>query len=94
MIDLSWAREPVRLKAVIQSVITLLAVVGVALTSTQQDAIQNFAATAVVLITAFGLFDAKVLRNKVTPSDAPTVTEGTTVTVTTPPGEPDRVIVA
>jgi len=79
MIDLSWLREPVRRTAVIRAAVTLLAVVGVSLTTSQQDAIQNFAATAVVLITAFGLFDEKVLRSAVTPVGDPVLPIGTPV---------------
>jgi len=81
MIDLSWLNEPVRRAAVIKAAITILAVAGVSLTTTQQDAIQNFAAAGAFLIAAFGVFDFKVLRNKVTPVADPALPVNTVVNI-------------
>lgn len=69
MPDLSWLNEPVRRAAVVKAVITILSLVGVAVTSSQEDSINNFLAAGVLLITAFGLFDWTKLRNRVIPDN-------------------------
>ncbi len=82
MPDLSWLTEPVRLAATIKAVITLLTIAGIALNTSQQDAIQNFATAGVALASIFGVFDWIKLRNQVTPAQNPVVEAGTPVVVT------------
>lgn len=69
MPDLSWLNEPVRRAAVVKAVITLLSIVGVAITTSQEDAINNFIAAAVILISVFGIFDWTKLRGRVKPDN-------------------------
>lgn len=69
MPDLSWLNEPVRRTAFIKSVITIITMLGVAVSTDQETAVQNFVAAAVVLTTVFGLFDWTKLRGRVTPDN-------------------------
>lgn len=65
--DLSWLNEPVRRTAFVKSVITIVTTLGIAVTTQQETAIQDFLGAAVVLTSVFGIFDWFKLRNRVSP---------------------------
>jgi hypothetical protein len=75
---------PVRAQAIVQAFVAWLTAFGLSWTVEQVAA--TLALSAVVL--------AFFTETAVTPTASPTIQEGTLVTVTTPEGQPDRVVTA
>lgn len=82
-----WQRileEPVFAQALIVAAIAMGTAFGLGWTGAQVGAVTAFSAAVLGFLT----------RKSVTPLAAPVIAEGTTVTVTTPAGVPDRVVTA
>lgn len=77
-------KHPVRAQALVQAGIGTATAFGLGWTAQQVGAVMVLSAAVLAFFT----------EQAVTPLENPTIPEGTRVTVTTPEGEPDRVVTA
>jgi hypothetical protein len=84
--SLTWGlvkRNPVRAQALAVATVTLGTAFGLGWDGTQVGAVTGLTAAALAFLT----------ESAVTPLEKPVIAEGSTITVTTPNGVPDRVVV-